>query len=369
MSRAKHPTSERSRFATRLVGFLAGFATLLTILLVSGGDRKTDSALLQPRAVRNADRILQHKLDGRRLHVFLGDSLSFPHTSFFAVPGILQHWLRDTDQKKGVQMSNLSVPGFTNFTHYFLSDRVADLQPDRVIIAVNLRWWSRSVKGQQPNFAALMPASRWTEMLRLPLQGIGLAAAQIATYRALYAFGLLDLWIDVQQMQTNFESEVSNLAEWFNQPAGGGLKTLKNRLRNRVFQDGIRRVSVGGAHRQLGPVFAGLSRDDAGLQVLGATAAHLSARGAEVLIFVQPINVSHLNKIGVLDQAGLAISLGQIQRTAAENGADFLDLHDLLNEISFADAQDHLQYDARGLPAAKIAKELLPWSRRGGTTD
>lgn len=297
--------------------------------------------------------------------VFLGDSLSFPRGRALPAPGILRYQLRKKLGRRRIDLINLSIPGFTTFSHYLVSEEVVKVKAERVIIGVNLSWFSRLAERQQPVLAGLLPATRWAEAVRLPLFAIGLAAADMVIYRSAIASGHYEDWRWLRRQQGRFAAGYANWVGAFQKWAGeGGGMAWQRALSAKalVVEVRARRSTRAGARRNLGSFLDGLERDDPDLQTLEALVARYRAAGSEVLVLVQPTNVVNLRKVGVYDKANIEVSLARLRAVAERQGASFLDLHDLLPNRSFRDDRDHLALKDSTQPAAAVASRLLPWA-------
>ena len=80
----------------------------------------------------------------------------------------------------------------------------------------------------------------------------------------------------------------------------------------------------------------------------------------EVVLYIAPLNVEHLERVGVYDAAGARRAVARVHDIAEGAGAGFVDLHALLPDSAFADHNDHLQVDGPVDGASMVALRLLP---------
>jgi len=327
----------------------------------------TDPRPTFPRAQRvlNIEKLIRSGQDDARVELLLGDSLTYESGAVNAVVTYLRDWQEPGGDDVGeIRLHNVSEMGFDIYTHYLVSSLAGELDPERVLIAVNLGLWSRN-RGRQSELVALLPAGRWSETLFLPLHETGVTMADLLTNRLVYLSGGLGLQAQLQTAQIRLQRETDALAEWINSRAGTpGLSALRKQRHDQMMLL-LRRPDKALAEQTLAPILAGLTPDDARLVVLEATVGHFRDRGAQVLVFVQPINHEHLTTLGVYDAAPIMASIEQIRRTVDRQGADFLDLHALLPDASFRDSGDHLDYRDPTKPAEQVARKLQPWLENG----
>lgn len=344
-----------------MLGILAGFVLTGSgwALIVAAAD----PSVVYPRAKRllSLEEQMRGVAHAPRVELLLGDSLTYESGAVKAVATHLRDWqepAKSDDQK--VRLVNVSTMGFDIYSHYLISDLVGDIEPRRVLIAVNLGLWSRN-KGQQPELAALLSAGRWIETLFLPLHEAGVTMGDLLTNRLVYVSGGFGLLAKVQAGQIRLQRETDALSKRINSRAGTeGLAALRQRRHDQGMLL-LRRPDKELAQQTFAPILDGLAPGDGRLMVLEATVRHFRGKGARVLVFVQPINHEHLTKIGVYDKARIDASTEQIREVADRQNASFLDLHALLPDAAFRDSGNHLAYRDPTKPAEQVAKKLQPW--------
>lgn len=305
---------------------------------------------------------------GQRRVVYLGDSLAMdtkPPDRSIPVQ-LMQALMASAGSASDLRLRRVVGSGLGLFSQYFLSSAVAERRPDQVVLALNLHWFSQvwySLEREQ--LAALLPVRSWPTALRLPLARADVTADRLLLYRSLLRGGGFRAWLWLQRQQVRALHAKAALAEWL-QAASPFPNGLGYQVQHRYWalaRDGAARATRGAIRRQLGSVLAGLPAGDPGLRVLDAVLATYEAGGIPVLLYVAPLNVDHLRELGVLDEAGLARTLARIEAVARAHGAEFLDLHDLLEDACFRDSIDHLSHDDAAEGPHRVAMALFPYLR------
>ena len=243
--------------------------------------------------------------------LFLGDSLAIdtkgPDTS---IPVRLGQKLAEA-QPGGlaVELVAYTGPGLGLFSHYFLSQRVIDREPDQIVLAVNLRSFSKRWRAdERSQLAGWLPAEGWPEALALPLHAVEVSADRLFFYRALVALGAFDAWHWLQREQVRLAYAYWSAARWLQAAArvenGLAFRMLHKQAELRRDKTSAFRATPYAARTLLGPALRGLAPDDPALEVLDALLRRFEAAGIAVLVYVAPINVEHLSSIGAYDRTG-----------------------------------------------------------------
>jgi hypothetical protein len=315
--------------------------------------------------------------------LFLGDSLSMDtHPPDRSVPAQLAALLAQPSGRDApIELQRIVASALTPLSHFFLSGRLVGLDPDQVVVEVNLWTFSPSwIRMERPEIAGLLPASRWPAAAALPLGAAGLSADRLVTYRALVAAGALDAWARLQREQVRVVRALDALGEWLQArvPLAGGIGHRKHHdsakmVRNMTWGPRGNRVTAEVARGSLAPVLAGLREDNATLLALESLLADFERARIPALVYVAPLNVEQLRGIGVMDDDGLRRSLDRLRDACERRGARFLDLHDLLEDAAFSDYLDHLHHDPEGPDGAariagRIAEQLRGGAGAGGAS-
>jgi hypothetical protein len=378
MFRSTQPAASAWRAGSRWLALAAGFAAAFVAtgmaVLAALDAAGVGSVQTRLRVVVALDELLSPKRGATGGGVaYLGDSLSMdgtlPNTS---VPRQLRRALANSERPiPGGMFRSVVASALTPFSFFFASERIADLRPDLVIMELNLWAFSRAwTRMDRPEMAGLLPASRWADAARLPLEAVGVSADRLVFYRSLIAGGALDAWHRLQGEQARVVKalqEVEQALPHAGPFAGGAEYAEQHRLATSAQREVKRpngtRATADTVKQSLGDVLAGIPEDNPTLLAVGALLARFERAGIPVLVFVAPTNVEHLRSLGLLDARGLALTLERIESVVRRHGADFLDLHDRLEDAAFKDYLDHLHHD-EGVTdgAARIVAELVPRS-------
>ena len=373
------------RGALRMLGFAAGCAgaiALASLAIVRGLDAAGeplpyvdfDGMRSQFGVLRKLER--RNAADPEKRIAFLGDSTSmyFPNGA-----QALDHQLGvalDALAPAGshFRMFSLAAPGYTQFTQYFLSHRIANARPDAVVIAFNLASFSNQWReADRPKLAAWLPARHLGEAFRLPLHWIGLSIDELLIYTATVSAGGFELWRSLLHQQARCVHAWASLATWLQAHSGmpDGLAYLKlHYYQRRLAQYDVgppQREKLELARSRLGAVLAGVGPEHPVLRVLSATLAVFRERGIPVFVYIAPINVEHLDRIGLRDREGLRRGVESVRRVVLAGGGVLIDAHDLLPDVAFEDGGGHLlvnpALDAHSIVAQKLAQEMLAAGR------
>jgi hypothetical protein len=299
--------------------------------------------------------------------LFLGDSLAIdtkgPDTS---IPvRLAQNLAEARPGELTVELVAYTGPGLGLFSHYFLSRRVIDREPDQIVLAVNLRSFSKRWRAdERSQLAGWLPAEGWPEALALPLHAVEVSADRLFFYRALVALGAFDAWHWLQREQVRLAYAYWSAARWLQAAArvenGLTFRMLHKQAELRRDKTSAFRATPYATHTLLGPALRGLASGDPGLEVLDALLRRFEEAGIAVLVYVAPINVEHLTSIGAYDAQGMARTGTRIEAVSQRRGAGFLDLHDVLPDAAFADHLDHLMQDVEPEGSRALADRLAP---------
>ncbi len=178
---------------------------------------------------------------------------------------------------------------------------------------------------------------------------------------ALVKLGLARPWYDYRSLQVKTSRGLQRLSSWAQRYSGmpglGEAPVPLDLLPGRPNRFSARRLSV-----VYGQALAGVDSDHPVLLLFGAALRTFTQAGIRVLVYVVPVNVEHLRRVGLESQGGLARTVEAVRRVAKGAGADFLDLHDFLPDAAFRDPSGHFTYDGEidgaTLVAERIARAL-----------
>jgi len=263
-----------------------------------------------------------------------------------------------------------ATPGYGQFTQYFLSHRLAGAGPDHVVLGFNLASFSQQWRGiDRPELAALLPLRDLGEALQLPLYWIGLSTDELLLYTMVAHLGGFETWLRLSQEQARCVRAWGSAAAWLQARSGAPNGLAYQMLhffhrRHAQFLPGPPdRETEMLARREHGAVLAGVGPEHAVLRILRATLEVFRERQIPVLVYIIPMNVEHLEQLGLLDRGALRRGVESVRRVALASGASLVDLHDLLPDAAFSDAGGHLgvgaPLDAPPIVAERLARALL----------
>ena len=131
-------------------------------------------------------------------------------------------------------------------------------------------------------------------------------------------------------------------------------------FKNLVFSKNGRHLSARGVHDRFGPALTGADPDAPVLTILGAAIRIFREHGIDVVVYVNPTNVEHMEAIGAAQPEGLAHTLASIEIVAQEAGAGFVDLHRILSDADFRDPAGHLSVKGGRDGPLRLAEHLAP---------
>jgi hypothetical protein len=112
----------------------------------------------------------------------------------------------------------------------------------------------------------------------------------------------------------------------------------------------------------------GLGPDNPVLQALTAAVRDFERAGIPVFVYLTPVNVEHMDALGLLNREGLARTVAVVEEEVREAGGDFIDLHALLPDEAFRDGTGHFVVgdgvDGPARVAEALGEPLLDHIRR-----
>jgi len=308
---------------------------------------------------------------GRMRVGFLGDSSVIFYPKGKTVHDRLQQVLNKR-AKGRFRVLPFGAPGFSSVEYYAFSQAIARAHPDRLVIPLNLASLSRQWRAQWDRLEALgwLPPSRVPEALSLPLYSWGLTLDRLLSYVALVDLGLGSRWYEFRKAQVRASRGLQELRQRVQRRwglPGGGEPPVNPEL----FPGRRDRFRASRLEAMYSDALAGASPSHPALVLVRAALRTFKEAGIPTLLYVSPINVEHLQRVGLDSRPGLDRTIETVRRLAEEEGADFLDLHDLLPDAGFRDAPGHFAYEGKidgpMVVAQRIAEALLqgPPARTG----
>jgi hypothetical protein len=298
----------------------------------------------------------------------LGDSTSVSYPDGRRIyERLYQQANRLAEGRPHIRVVNLGSHGASPFDYYFLADRIAEAGPDQVVIGFNLASmgpaWRQSLA--RPELGGFVRPGRLGEAFRMPLHWVGLNADELLFYRAIIGAGGYDPWRRLQQEQVRLGSARAKVESWVGERTGAHpevafQRALKRARRARDLTGGANRYKARALLRHYGPALAGADPDHPVLRVFAATVSLFERSGIRTLVYVVPLNVEHLDAVGIFDAAGMAKTLASLGAAVRKAGGRFVDLHDLFPDQGFRDAPGHFTVEGPIDGPAQVAAALAP---------
>lgn len=299
---------------------------------------------------------------------FLGDSMVVGYRAGQTVPERLQTILDRGPVAGRFHVEAVAAPGMGPFDFYFIADRVAAVSPDQVILPVNLTAFSKSWREtfSRPQLAGFLPPRRLPQALSLPMDWIGLTADRVLGYFTVVQLGGAESWAELSRKQVRVGTARSSLSRRVGDRWGGGAEAQLAEETLRYFKERFRvaggeRLSAEALLERYEAVLRGVDPDDPTLRLLTATLEIFAQAGIDVLVYANPTNVEHIERVGASNPQALARSLAEIERTVTAAGARWIDLHDLVGDDGFRDGAGHLSIGTEGTDGALLlVRSLVP---------
>ena len=77
-----------------------------------------------------------------------------------------------------------------------------------------------------------------------------------------------------------------------------------------------------------------------------------------MLVYLNPINMEHLEKVGILADGNIDQTLAAVHETLDLEGITFLDLHDEFPDDHFSDMAGHFRHDEAFEAQTKLANRI-----------
>jgi len=299
------------------------------------------------------------RADGEYRVAFLGDSTATYYPGLHAVPVQLQQAL----QREGLaaRVYSFGFPAMGPFEYYFLADLVRSAGPDQVVLGFNLaapsERWHRVYA--RPELAGWIGAARLLEALRLPLHWVGVSLDDLLVYTAVVHAGAAEPWWWLRVQHARVERGWDSLQRRLGQePPDRGQADAALPPGSDYYRFGGERIRA-----LYGASFDGLRADHPMLRLLAAAVRSFVRAGVPVIVYVVPANVEHFERLGVLDEAGLRVTLGRVRRAVEGAGGVLLDLHALLPDAGFRDAGGHFRFEGPVDGPRLVAERLAPLIR------
>jgi len=302
---------------------------------------------------------------------FLGNSMIMSYPEEYQIANQLQAQARRASRgKPPIHVLNLGMAGTGVFDYYFMADLIARARPNLVVLQFDLASPSQRFRSSfsRPENSGWLGPARIVESATLPLSWIGLTFDRLLLYSAIVRSGLFDAWTALSEEQTRMETAREQLE------TGLAFRDPRQRSPEEIYRtrrafwslaqnqlEGQKRYTAASMRTHFGAAVGGLPVDDPTLRMLEATVRAFRSQGIDVLVYANPLNMDHLQETGVLDRAGLALTLSRVEQSVNRGGGDFLDLHDIFPDRAFRDAPGHLAYEDGLNSPGDLAARLAPF--------
>jgi hypothetical protein len=299
---------------------------------------------------------------------YLGDSMIVSYVEERRVTARLQSELDRLAGAPGrFRVHSLAAPGMGPFDYYLLADQIVASEPDQIVVHVNLTTLSDDWRGafSRPELAGFIDPAEIPRALSLPLHWIGLTADRLLGYVAVVRAGLRDPWHRLVAQQARMGPLLRTTATSLAAAVGseGDARFAKEFFRYQkdlVFARNENRLTPRGIRSRFGRALAGAESDGPVLRVLGAAIRVFREHRIDVVVYVNPVNVEHMQSIEADDPEGLAVTIASVEAVARDAGAEFVDLHRILEDADFRDPAGHLSVKHGRDGPLRLAEHLAP---------
>jgi hypothetical protein len=310
---------------------------------------------------------------------FLGDSMVVSYPPGRTVPARLEQAVEAMrGPRPRVKVVSLAAPGMGPFDYYFVADIVARAKPEQVILPFNLAALSDPWRGtfSRPELGGWLAPTRIPEAMQLPVEWIGLTTDRLLLYVAIVRSGAAVEWQMLIRQQARLGRAktlvASRLDKLFRTTAMTNFGTARFRysdakniipgLPRREGKPGRRkRLTKFGLRQRYGHALDGIDADNPVVRMLAAAVRRFRSDGIQVLVYTNPTNVANMEGGGVLDEEGLAKTLGVVAAAVRAAGGEFADFHDLLPDDAFRDAAGHFNVRSQATDGPeRLGRALAP---------
>lgn len=306
-----------------------------------------------------------------RLYV-VGDSTVLSYPRGRTIPVRLQQQLDAlAGPRRSPLVHNFSAQGMSFFDHYLLADLFAASPPDLLVVNFNVANISthRRTDLVRPPLAGALAPRRIPEALGMPLHEFGMTADRVLFYVAIVQAGGLEPWWWLAREQVRIAQGRKDLERWLGarlsptSKGGAPEAVFQHRLgaarMSGLLEPGHLRYTARGERSHFGPALEGVDTRHETIQTVDRTLAAYRRAGIDVVFYVNPTNVENLERVGVYDPEGFGETLAALEEVVRRNGAEYVDLHDLLPDSGFRDAAGHFATGEVDGPL-RVAEVLAP---------
>jgi hypothetical protein len=304
--------------------------------------------------------------DTKRI-AMLGDSTVDYYPRGEKIPDRLQQALeRSAPAGPSIKVTNLAFLALGPTAYYFLADRIVASRPDLIVWEVSLTHaserWRRSLP--RPELAGWMAPDRIPKTLTMPIEDIGLTADALLLYEWIVRSGRWEQWqallinlSRVGRVRGLFEEWLSAYTERRPEKRFAVVAAL-NYVQNLREIGNPDRHNRRGEIEHFGSVLGGIEATHPTLRFIAETVRFFSDAGIPVLVYLNPVNIEHLEKLGVIENETFQLSLDAYRNAAVDNGAFFVDFHALFPDHYFDDLAGHFRHDQEVEAQTELAQSL-----------
>jgi len=308
----------------------------------------------------------------------LGDSTVDFYPMNEKVPDRLQQALaRSSPPAPPVAVTNLAFLALGPTAYYFLADRIAASRPDLIVWAVSLTHaserWRRSLP--RPELAGWMAAERIPSTLTMPIDDIGLTADELLLYQLLVRADPGSQWRDFRVNLSRIDKFRAKSEKWLAQFTGTqpeksfGIVSALKKFKSHKHPDLPNRYNRLGEIEHFGTALDGIDSSHPTIRFIGAAVQVFSEARIPVLVYLNPVNIQHLEKVGVVEAPKLRRSVNAYREAVEKSGGFFLDLHTAFPDSHFSDMSGHFRHDDEIEAQTELAETLARYILDKGILD
>lgn len=291
--------------------------------------------------------------------VLFGDSTAIWWGDHPSVPAELQRALH----RKGLARAAVvpaAYPMMGPVDYFYAAHEIAEAGPDAVVATINSG--ALSVRTPRTDMAGMIPVSALPWALRYPLHQFGLTFDRLLLASAIVRSGVIPWYRPIKERQTK-------LGDWRALQVGDalardGFGRLRPYFERMIEIEGRRRTDAEGMRMLFGEALDGADGDHPVLQMIEGMVGVLRDREIAVVVYVNPMNLEWLDRVGIEDHSGLRQTIAVLRTLVEAHGASLVDLHAMLPDEAFRDAAGHMEatppHHAAQRIAAEIAGALIP---------
>ena len=310
------------------------------------------------------------RVDGSLRIAFLGDSTVHSAVKKNSLPFLLGQRLENWNPGGSpAKVYSMASPALGSISFHFLARDIIAARPDLIVWQVAFShtndYWLRG--NTHHEFSGRLSMRDLIELSVLPIHQLDLSFDDLLAYKFLANPGMRPIWLSLIKEQ----SRVQRARAAFEQTLPGkggksperlftgiqGLNVLADQL---VEVDGRPRYSSEWAVDRLGEGLKGINPDHILLQILVKSLVLFREAEIPVVIYLSPINIEYLRSIEMVNANLLRTSIETYRSVANDHAAEFVDLHDVLPDASFRDAQGHFHRTETFDPAARLIDSIQP---------